>query len=133
MNPVFLDTVGLLALWNRHDQWHAAAKRAFDALVATERGFLTTTFVLLECGNAATRRPFRREVCLLRQRLEAAGLLVAPTNVDWQLAWLAYDRGEGAEAGIVDCVSFVVMKRLGISEVFTNDQHFRAAGFQILF
>jgi hypothetical protein len=133
MNPVFLDTVGLLALWSRTDQWHAAAKRAFDALTATERVLLTTTFVLLECGNAAVRRPFRREVSLLRRRLESAGLLVAPSNADWQLAWGAYDHGEAAQAGIVDCVSFAVMRRLGITEAFTNDQHFRAAGFEILF
>jgi len=25
MNAVFLDTVGLLALWDTADQWHAAA------------------------------------------------------------------------------------------------------------
>lgn len=67
MNCVLLDTVGLLALWNHSDQWHVAAKRAFDgSVVALHKGLLTTTFVLLECGNAAARHPFRREVDLLR-------------------------------------------------------------------
>ncbi len=133
MNPVFLDTVGLLALWNRSDQWHHPARRAFDALAAAERVLLTTTFVLLECGNAAARHPFRREVNLFRHQLESAGLLMTPTDVDWQIAWVAYDRGEAAQAGIVDCVSFAVMRRLGITEAFTNDQHFRVAGFEVLF
>ena len=96
MSPVFLDTVGLLAVWNRNDQWHSAAKRAFDALSASERVLLTTTFALVECGNAAARRPFRHEVNVLRQRLESASLLVIPTDADWQLAWAAYDRGEAA-------------------------------------
>jgi len=31
MNAVFLDTVGLLALWNRSDQWHESAKQLFKA------------------------------------------------------------------------------------------------------
>ena len=33
MNPVFLDTVGMIAVWDDNDQWHAGAKA--------------------ECGNAA--------------------------------------------------------------------------------
>jgi predicted nucleic acid-binding protein len=133
MNAVFLDTVGLLAVWNRSDQWHAPAKWAFERLAAAERVLTTTTFVLLECGNAATRQPFRREVSSLRHQLESAGLLVTPTDADWQAAWAAYDRAEAAQAGIVDCVSFAVMRRLGITEAFTHDRHYAAAGFSMLF
>ena len=40
---------------------------------------------------------------------------------------------EADDAGIVDHVSFVVMRRLGISDAFTNDRHFKAAGFNTLF
>lgn len=32
---------------------------------------------------------------------------------------------------IVDCISFVVMKRFGISRCFTFDQHFTAMGFDV--
>ena len=38
-----------------------------------------------------------------------------------------------SQAGIVDQVSFIVMRRLGIIEAFTNDKHFEAAGFRVLF
>ena len=37
------------------------------------------------------------------------------------------------DAGIVDQISFVVMRRLGVSRAFTNDRHFRAAGMEPLF
>jgi predicted nucleic acid-binding protein len=37
------------------------------------------------------------------------------------------------QAGIVDHISFLVMHRLGITDAFTNDGHFRAAGFVTLF
>jgi predicted nucleic acid-binding protein len=30
-------------------------------------------------------------------------------------------------------VSFQVMRRLGLGEAFTNDKHFLAAGFTVLF
>ena len=32
MNAAFLDTVGLLALWDTSDQWHQAAEQAFSKL-----------------------------------------------------------------------------------------------------
>lgn len=60
-------------------------------------------------------------------------MLIAPTEEDWQNAWAGYRSGDGDQAGIVDCVSFVVMRRLGIKEAFTSDRHFRAAGFETLF
>jgi predicted nucleic acid-binding protein len=133
MSGVFVDTVGLLALWNESDQWHATARLAFEEIAERETELLTTSFVLLECGNAAARKPYRDEASRIRDKFEDAGTLIWPTDADWQSAWNAYDRGEADAAGIVDHVSFVVMRRLGLSRAFTNDKHFRAAGFEALF
>jgi predicted nucleic acid-binding protein len=133
MTAVFLDTVGLLAVWDVSDQWHAAADAAYQELLKQARPLVTTPFVLLECGNAAARRPYRPRVNALRQALIQAGLLVEPTPQEVEEAWAAYDRRDAAEAGIVDHVSFAVMRRLGLTEAFTNDSHFRAAGFTVLF
>src|SRR6266487_1508912 len=133
MTPVFLDTVGLIALWDRDDQWHDAAEKAYESITSGRRTTITTTFILLECGNAAARRTFRKDVCDLRETLELRGELIAPGNEEWLNAWTAYQHGEAGDAGIVDHVSFLVMKRLGITEAFTNDKHFEAAGFKVLF
>ena len=38
MNLVFMDTVGLLALWNSDDQWHEAAEKAFAKIDANPPG-----------------------------------------------------------------------------------------------
>jgi predicted nucleic acid-binding protein len=65
--------------------------------------------------------------------LQARGWLVSPTDEDWDRAWAAYRRDKAGGAGIVDHVSFEVMRRLGVNHAFTNDQHFRAAGFETLF
>src|SRR5258707_254079 len=113
MTPVFLDTVGLIALWDADDQWHAAADTAYGDIVSQRKTALTTTFILLECGNSAARRTFRSDVCALRQTLELRNELIVPTEDDWSKAWVAYERGEAAQAGIVDHVSFVVMRRPG--------------------
>ena len=133
MSVVFLDTVGLLPLWDEDDQWHAAAVSAFATLAGAKTRFVTTTFVLLECGNAAARRPYRLRVNALRQTMAARGEVLAPTDDDSREAWSAYDRGEANNARIVDHVSFVVMRRLGLTQAFTNDRHYQAAGLEVLF
>jgi uncharacterized protein len=133
MTPVFVDTVGMIAVWNSSDQWHQAADAAYRALLAQGRPLVVTDLVLFECGNAAARRPYRHRVNALRRSLRAEGLIIIPTELDIEEAWDAYDRGDAGEAGIIDQVSFVVMRRLGLTEVFTNDRHFQAAGFRTLF
>ena len=73
---------------------------------------MTTSFILLEWGNMAARRPYRNEVSVLRKKQELREELIVPTEQDWHVAWDAYDRGEAGQAGIVDHVSFQVMRRL---------------------
>jgi len=133
MNDVFLDTVGLIATWDIRDQWHAAADAAFQELLQQERCLVTTPLILWECGNTAARCPYRQRVNVFRQHLVQEGLLIEPTPQEIEASWAAYDRGEAGQAGIVDHVSFVVMRRLDITEAFTNDRHFQAAGFVTLF
>jgi predicted nucleic acid-binding protein len=132
MSDVFLDTVGLIATWDTRDQWHAAADAAYQQL-RHDRRFVTTVLVLWECGNAAARCPYRPRVNVLRQFLIQDGALIEPTAQEIDDAWAAFDRGEAAQAGIVDHVSFQVMRRLGVTEAFTNDKHFQAAGFTLMF
>jgi uncharacterized protein len=133
MTPVFVDTVGLLAVWDEDDQWHTPAEAAWNQLAQGRVRLITTSYVLLECGNAVARMPFRADVEEMRRRLERAGALIHPTESDWAEAWQHYARNEIASAGIVDHVSFVVMRRMGVSDAFTNDRHFQAAGFNSLF
>lgn len=133
MRAVFLDTVGLIAVWDTSDQWHAAADATFSDLLLQGIPLVTTAYVLLEAGNAAARRPYRSRVNVLWKQLKIAGLLYEPTDDELETAWAAYDNGDAAAAGIVDQTSFVVMRRLGLTDAFTNDRHFQAAGFSVLF
>jgi predicted nucleic acid-binding protein len=133
MTDVFLDTVGMIAVWDDTDQWHADAKAAYALLFSQGRKLVTTPLVLGECGNASARRTYRSDVCELRRTLIQEGLLIEPTAQEIEDAWAAYERGEAGQAGIVDHVSFQVMRRMGITKAFTNDKHFQAAGFTVLF
>jgi len=133
MNAVFLDTVGLLALWDANDQWHSASETTFADLRRSKVPLTTSSFVLLECANAAARRPYRQAVERLRERMESNNMLVFPTDADWRQAWAAYRQSSAGQPGIVDYVSFAVMRRLGITKAFTNDRYFQEAGVETLF
>ena len=89
--------------------------------------------VLLECGNAVARKPYRDEFVGMRRDFIELETLVVPTSAEIEKAWLAYESRFAAGDGIVDQISFILMRRLGITEVFSNDEHFRAAGFVTLF
>jgi uncharacterized protein len=131
--PVFLDTVGLLALWDRSDQWHLPATQAFQEFSKERAGLYTTSLVFLECANAAARRPYRQTVTSLRREMKTAGRIFYPTEKDSEDAWSEYERGAVGGPGVVDQISFRAMRHLGIDRAFTNDRHFREAGFQVLF
>jgi predicted nucleic acid-binding protein len=112
MTGVFLDSVGLVAIWNKSDQWHNVASESYESLKLRDISLYTTTYVLLECGNAVSRKPFRTSVIKLRNELEAIQGLIEPTTSDWQTGWHEYEYGFPGSAGIVDCISFAVMRRL---------------------
>jgi len=75
MNPVFLDTVGLLALWDSMTNGTPQRKECLRISFGYAP-LITTSFVLFECATAAARRPYRLVVAELRQTLELSGGLI---------------------------------------------------------
>ncbi len=135
MSPaaVFLDTVGLLALWDEDDQWHGPAEAAYAEVVRGGYPLFITAPILLECANAAARKPFRHDVAEFRDRMEAKGAVFHPSAAEWESAWRSYAIDRPGGPGVVDQLSFLAMRRVGATHAFTNDKHFRAAGFHTLF
>lgn len=131
MTGVFLDSVGLIALWNQRDQWHAAATHEFAALSATTE-FFSTSYVVAECGNAFARSEVRGAVVRLGDRLDASRGLIYPSDADWHEAWVRFSASHPRGPGLVDEISFAMMRRLGLRRAFTNDRHFADAGFEPL-
>ena len=115
MTDVFLDTVGLIALWNSSDQWHKAADAVYRTLLSQGERLITTDFVFIECGNAAARRPYRSRVNVLRQSFRDQGLLIKATDQDVDDAWAAYDRADAGQAASSIMSRSQVMRRLGIT------------------
>ena len=112
---MFLDAVGLIGLWDEDDQWHRQAAVVFDQIERRADRIYSTSYVIAECANATSRWPGRRCVEVLVQTLEAADGLIFPSDADWHAAWTRYSAGHAGAPGLVDELSFVVMRRLGLT------------------
>lgn len=131
MNRLFADTYGLLAFLNPHDEHHAAAAHF---LTAAPEPIVTTTWVLAELGNFLARRPSRKLFAPFVENLKReSDVTVVPADDE------SFDRGLELYASradkdwsLIDCISFVVMKQNGVTDVITADHHFEQAGFTIL-
>ncbi len=128
---IFVDTSFVLALINEKDQYHEPAKilsRQFET-----SSLITTDGVLLEIGNALAK-DYREEAVETIKTLRHSKTVEVRT-IDSELfekGFAVYQKYDDKKWGLVDCLSFVVMWEVGVTEVLTFDDDFRQAGFVVL-
>lgn len=113
--PIFVDTLFVIALINRRDQYHDQAIE-LSARYA-DRCFLVTEAVLYEIGNALARR-WRREAAEVLSHFLASDdvEIVRPTTELFDEAFALYRSHTNKTWGLTDCLSFVVMRRAGVMD-----------------
>ena len=131
MTSVFLDTGYLIALETADDQHHAAAVRHWGEFLRSHPALLTTSFVLDEAVTFFSSRGRHAKAVEIGTRL-----LTSPSvrlvHVDEELFRAAFEylrRRPDKRFSLTDCVSFVLMDRLGIRQALAFDAHFEQAGF----
>jgi predicted nucleic acid-binding protein len=128
---VFVDTSFVVALVNKKDQNHDLALDLSQQF--TGYSLVTTDAILLEIGNALSRN-FKRE-CIetIEDFLTSDDVQVIHLRPPlFRKAFDLYKSRSDTLWGLIDCVSFVVMKELGITEALSADKHFEQAGFTVL-
>jgi predicted nucleic acid-binding protein len=125
---VFVDTSGWYAAADSRDPDHGAVARWLRRntlpLITTDYVFdETVTLVRIELGHPAAVR-FGENV-----RASAAVQIVSVTAEDREAAWQIFKKFEDQRLSFTDCTSFAVMKRLGLAQTLTVDQHFLLMGF----
>jgi uncharacterized protein len=111
-SEVFLDTSHLVALASTRDEYHLKAIKFAEATAAAGRPVVTTEAVLLEVGNSLARRRFRKgAAALLRSLANNSTAIIEPiTTALFHRSLDLYEARIDKEWGLVDCVSFVVMR-----------------------
>ena len=128
MSQTFVDAQFVVALINQRDQYHETARELSNEFAG--RPLITTDVVLIEIGNALARKFRSQSVEVIEYFHRAANVeIVRLTAVLFAEAFSLYRARPDKAWGMTDCISFVVMRRAGIRDALTCDQHFTQAGF----
>ena len=132
--PIFMDTGGFFALLSAEDASHRKASAIMEEAGQARRRIVTTDYVLDE---TATLLRARRLMKYLKEFLR-----MTETSQALSIEWMTPNRFAAArkfmlkhldqEFSFTDCVSFIVMKELRLTDALATDNHFRIAGFNPL-
>lgn len=129
---VFVDTSALFAVLDADDEHHERAATVWARLLADGVVPTTSNYALLETCALVHRR---LGVKALRALVED---LVPVLDVRWldeethAQALAALLAGGRRKLSLVDCASFVLMRKLGIERALAFDRHFTEQGFERL-
>ncbi len=131
MKMTFVDTAFVIAWVNENDALHAKAIQLLNDY--KDAPWLTTDCILLEIGNSLARN-FRDEaVETINNFLQSEEIEVITLNQNlFNRAFALYQTYRDKTWGLIDCVSFIVMRENNLTDALTNDKHFQQAGFNAL-
>jgi len=131
MTSLFLDANYVVALEVSDDQHHDTAAQHWATFIESPFSLVTTSYVLDEIVTFLNRRRQHAKALKTGNNLLTASH-IQMIHVDEALfyeGWRYFEQYEDKTFSLTDCISFVIMKRLGIIEALTFDRHFTQAGF----
>jgi predicted nucleic acid-binding protein len=131
---VFLDTAYAYALINTRDQWHEKAVVWQERLATERKLLLSTEFILLEIADGLAAVQYHKHAVQIINLLKENPFveIVSLSSELLEEAFKLYKKRMDKGWGLTDCTSFIVMKRYGIIDALTTDEHFQQAGFRAL-
>ncbi len=130
----FIDTSGFYALLVQGDRWHSRAVAVLADAARRRSRFVTTDYVLDEAATLLKARGHGRLLAAFFEAIDSSAALT--------VEWTTSERFGEARAlclrhadkawSFTDCLSFVLMRALGLENALTSDAHFAQAGFRVL-
>ena len=131
---IFIDTSAFYAILDRDDRAHPAARETWEALLSLDDlpPLLTSNYILIECFALIQARLGLAAVRELNDSVLPVVSLCWVTEQDHASATAALLAANRRGLSLVDCTSFQVMRRIGITRAFAFDRHFSEQGFEVL-
>ncbi len=129
MKAVFVDTSALLPLMDRDASEHDEVVEAVRDLAGENTPLFTTSYTLVEAGALVRNRlgieAFRALGSVVLEAVEIVWVDEALHRKAWRKVASAGSKGPS----LVDWVSFITMRNMGIEHALTLDRHFVEQGF----
>ena len=128
---IFVDTAFVVAWISPNDALHIRAVELLNKIRSEQ--WLTTDCVLLEIGNSLARIHRAEAIRVIENFLSDEKIEVVGLDANlFSRAFELFRTRNDKSWGLIDCVSFVVMKEHEVTDALTNDRHFQQAGFKAL-
>jgi len=128
---IFVDTSAWYAALIQEDPFHDSCR---ETLSQTAGRLLTTDYIVDELLTLLVVRGHRNVAKKIGPKIwetEIADLhWITPQDV--HAAWKVFTNFDDKSWSFTDCTSYAVMQRLGMTQAFALDDHFRQFGFTIV-
>lgn len=133
-NKLFLDTSYAVAVAVQRDKHRERALQWADRMERENRQLVTTQAVILEVGNRLAKPRNRPVACAFIEQIGAdPNVDIVPVTDDLLArGFQLYKDRQDKSWGLVDCLSFVVMRDRDVHDALTTDRDFEQAGFNAL-
>ncbi len=129
---IFIDTSAFYAIIDADDQFHEKARDEWVNMLNESVGLICSNYVLLET------------IALLQNRINMDAVrcfhddIIPVIRIEWvdsaihQSGVTALIAASRRELSLTDCISFALMRNIGLHSVFTFDKHYKEQGFKVL-
>ncbi|MBI3074439.1 MAG: PIN domain-containing protein [Deltaproteobacteria bacterium] len=129
---IFLDTSGLVALFDQRDSLHYDARAIWAAILLNAEPLVLSDLVVAETVTLLRRRagfiPAERVLGRLLSG-DVAEIVYGDSDL-FDSASDLFARYRDKDLSLVDCVSFALMRKRRIRRAFSFDRDFRDVGFE---
>ncbi len=130
---VYVDTGAWIALHDRKDSNHGAAKRTAARLKQEGERLVTGRHTLVEFADGLARHYDQHTAAHEVDRIsQSPRVMVEESESHWSAAMDLLRTRTDWNVDLSDCLSFALMSHVGITRVLSFDSDFERAGFSIL-
>lgn len=132
---IFIDSGCFIALANADDRFHDGAKKVFDDILQLGYKPVTTDYVYDELFTWMRCKQKMRVSDVVKFGASFRMSQIKMYGITDEIFYDAFDKMlkyDDQYFSFTDCVSFVLMSDLKITDVVTTDRHFVVAGFNNL-
>ena len=129
---IFIDTSAFLAVLNANDRFHPLAKQNWGEILSSDAVLFSSNYVIIETTALLQHRFGMDDVRLFESEVMPVLEITWVDKAIHKQGMSALMAANRYDLSLVDCVSFEIMRQVGIDSVFAFDAHFSDQGFKVI-